>query len=153
MADDLDKFVEELQQQIMEEVKRSYTNTVIDHWIRPRNWGILNNADGYGKVTGSCGDTMEIYLKVRDNKIVDCSFNTDGCGITIACGSMVTELIKGKELNQLKSISQHTIIDKFGGLPEPDQHCALLAANTLHAAIRDYERLKKEAWRKFYRKC
>lgn len=143
MKEDLEKFAEGLQQQVMEEMKRFYTKTVIDHWMHPKNWGVVNNAGGYGRVIGPCGDTMEIYLKINGNKIVDCSFNTDGCGTTIACGSMLTELIKGKEINQVKQINQQTIIGKFGGLPEADQHCALLAANTLHEAIRDYERSKK----------
>jgi nitrogen fixation NifU-like protein len=143
MKEDLEKFAEELQQQVMEEIRRDYSQVVIDHWRDPKNWGVVRNADGYGRVTGPCGDTMEIYLKINDNKIVDCSFNTDGCGTTIACGSMVTELIKGRDISQVKQINQQAIIDEFGGLPEADQHCALLTSDTLHEAIRNYKRSKK----------
>lgn len=135
----IDKFAEELQEQILDEVRRDYTEKVIDHWMHPRNWGILSDADGCGKVTGPCGDTMEISFKIRNDKVIACGFNTDGCGTSIACGSLTMELILGKNLNEARSITQETILQEFGGLPEPDQHCAILAADTLHQAIKDYE--------------
>jgi nitrogen fixation NifU-like protein len=148
---DLDKFAEELQSQIIKDIKKRYSQRVIEHWQHPKNWGIMNNADGYGKITGPCGDTMEISIKVKDNKIVKCTYDTDGCGTTIACGSIITEMAVGQKIVTVRKINQKTILDYCGGLPKEDQHCALLAADTLQNAINDYESTKTEAWKKFYR--
>ncbi len=144
MGTDLDKFVEELQAKIMEEAKKDYSKTVIDHWMKPRNWGILSSADGYGKVTGPCGDTMEISFNVKDNKIIQCGFNTDGCGTSIVCGSVTTEIIIDKPLNEVQSVTQETILQALDGLPEAERHCALLTANTLYEAIKNYEQKRRD---------
>ncbi|MFC2000826.1 iron-sulfur cluster assembly scaffold protein, partial [Chloroflexota bacterium] len=91
-------------------------------------------------------------LKVRGDKIEDISFWTDGCGTTIATGSMVTELAKRKSVAQVSRITQQDVLDALGGLPEDSVHCALLATNTLKAAVRDYLTSWKEAWKRAYRK-
>jgi len=145
---------EELIELTREEMRKVYTETTIDHSINPRNVGEMVDADGCGKVTGPCGDTMEIWLKVGDgaNKVVAVSFWTDGCGATMAAGSMVTELIRGKSVPEALRISQQDILDALGGLPEESEHCALLAANTLKEALKDYFIFKKEPWRRAYRK-
>ncbi len=135
MESSLDKFTQDLQKQIMEEVRRDYSKTVIDHWMNPRNFGKLDNPDGYGRITGPCGDTMEIFLKIKDEKIEDAHFLTDGCGTTIACGSVITELIKGKTIEQVKQITSDNLLKKIGGLPPLDEHCVVLATNTLQSAI------------------
>jgi len=134
------------------EMRKVYSETAIDHAMNPRSVGYMENADGFAKVTGPCGDTMEIWLKVNNSTIADATFLTDGCGTTIAAGSMVTEMVKGKSVNQAREISQQNVLNSLGGLPEESQHCALLTANTLKAAIRDYLAMKKEPWKKAYRK-
>jgi nitrogen fixation NifU-like protein len=148
MTDEFD----EIQSQVMAEMKQTYTETVIDHAMSPRNVGTLPNADGFGSVTGPCGDTMEIWLKVRDSSITDVSFWTDGCGTSIASGSIATEIIRGKNIKQALHINQGEILRALGGLPEDSIHCALLAADTVRAAIQDYLALKREPWKKAYRK-
>ena len=141
----------ELQELIMADMRRVYTETVIDHAMNPRNVGDMENADGFGKVTGSCGDTMEMWLKVRNGTVADATFLTDGCGTTIASGSMVTELIKGKSIPEVQKVTQQVILNALGGLPEESLHCALLTAETLKEAIKDYFALKREPWKKAYR--
>jgi len=141
----------ELQELIMADMRKVYSETVIDHAMNPRNVGDMGNADGFGRVTGSCGDTMEIWLKVRNGIVADATFLTDGCGTSIASGSMVTELVKGKSIPQAQKVTQQGVLDALGGLPEDSLHCALLAAETLKEAIKDYFALRKEPWKKAYR--
>jgi len=143
---------DELENQIMAEMKRIYTETVIDHAMNPRNVGSIPGADGFGSVTGACGDTMEIWIKVKDGKIKDVAFWTDGCGTSIACGSIATEMVKGRSIAQALGVNQGEILEALGGLPEDSLHCTLLAADTVKAAIQDYLALKKEPWKKSYRR-
>jgi len=142
---------EKLEELLKQEMRKIYSETVIDHSMNPRNTGSPGNTDGYAKVTGPCGDTMEMWLKVKDDIIRDASFMTDGCSTTIASGSMVTEMAKGRTVGEAQRISQRDILDALGGLPEDSEHCALLASNTLKEAIRDYLAMKKEPWKKVYR--
>jgi nitrogen fixation NifU-like protein len=93
-----------------------------------------------------------MWLKVKGDAISDASFLTDGCGTTIASGSMITELARGKSVAEARKISQGDVLNALGGLPEESRHCALLAANTLKEAIKDYLAIKKEPWKKAYRK-
>ncbi len=137
MESSLDKFTQDLQEQIMKEVRRDYSKTVIDHWMNPRNFGKLDNPDRYGRTTGPCGDTMEIFLEIKDEKVENAHFLTDGCGTTIACGSVITELVKGETIEQVKQITSDNLLKKIGGLPPPDEHCAVLATNTLQSAIKN----------------
>ena len=143
---------DELQELIKAEMRKIYSETAIDHSMNPRNVGNMDNADGLAKVTGSCGDTMEIWLKVKNNTIANATFMTDGCGTSIAAGSMVTELAKGKSVGEVWKIRQQDVLNALGGLPKESEHCALLASNTLKEAIRDYLAMKKEPWKKAYRK-
>lgn len=122
----------------MAETHKVYSKKTLDHAMRPRNVGRIENADGFGRITGPCGDTMEIYLKVGGGRVVDAKFWTDGCGTTIACGSVLTGLVNGKTVADVGEIDSKHLVDALGGLPESDVHCAVLAANTLRAAIRDY---------------
>jgi nitrogen fixation NifU-like protein len=112
----------------------------------------MEDADGFARVTGPCGDTMEIWLKVKNGTIANATFMTDGCGTSIASGSMVTEMAKGKIVSEAQKIGQQDALSALGGLPEESEHCALLSANTLKEAIRDYLEMKKEPWKKAYRK-
>lgn len=151
MSSEFDPF-EELEKSVMEDMRKTYSEKVIDHFLNPRNLGELEDADGFGKVTGPCGDTMQICLRVKDGKITDATFMTDGCGTTIACGSMTTELAKGKVVTEALKITQDDILNNLDGLPESDIHCSLLAANTLKEALRDYLSLRKEPWKRVYRR-
>lgn len=133
--EDFDKIIEQLQALTIEEARKIYSEKVIEHWLEPKNMGKMDNPDGFGRITGPCGDTMEVSLRVRDSIIIDAMFMTDGCGITLACGSLCTSLAKGKSIQEAFNISQQVILDNFGGLPESNVHCALLASNTLREAI------------------
>lgn len=140
----LDKFVRELQKQIMEQIRRLYSPAVVDHWQNPRNFKNLKNPDGYAKVKGPCGDTMEMFVKTKEETITECTFQTDGCGTSIACGSITSALAKDKWLKQaLVRVGPEEILEKLGGLPETNVHCAHLAADTLRKAIIDCLNKKK----------
>jgi nitrogen fixation NifU-like protein len=143
---------EQLQELVIDEMRENYSEIAIDHAMNPRNVGNMDNADGLARITGPCGDTMEIWLKVRDATITESTFMTDGCGTTIAAGSIVTELAKGKTVVQAQKISQQDVLSALGGLPEESQHCALLAANTLREAIKDYLAFKNEPWKRMYKR-
>ena len=148
MDSDLDGIAEEIEKQLWE----GYSAAVIDHARNPRNVGSIPNADGFASVTGPCGDTVEIWLRVRDNTVKEATFWTDGCGTTIAAGSMVTEMAKGSPLPEALRITQKNVLDALGGLPEESLHCALLAANTLKEAIKDYLAYRNEPWKRAYGK-
>ena len=143
---------EQFEELIKAEMRKVYSETAIDHAMNPRNVGDMEDADGFARVTGSCGDTMEIWLKVKNGTIANATFMTDGCGTSIASGSMVTEMAKGKSVGEVRKISQQDVLNALGGLPEESKHCALLATNTLRGAIKDYLAMTKEPWKKAYRK-
>jgi nitrogen fixation NifU-like protein len=142
----------ELQELILGDTRKVYSEQVIDHALNPRNVGLMEDADGFARITGPCRDTMEIWIKVNDDIIIKSNFMTDGCGTSIASGSMVTELARGKNITEAQRISEQDVLTALGGLPDESEHCALLAANTLKAAIRDYIAMKREPWKKAYRK-
>jgi nitrogen fixation NifU-like protein len=143
---------DKLQEQIKAKMREIHSETVVEHNLNPRNLGSFPDADGYAQVTGPCGDTMEMWLKVDGNIIIKVGFTTDGCGTTIASGSMITEMAKGKNLAEALRIGQQDVLDALDGLPEESKHCALLASDTLKAAIRDYLAMQREPWKKAYRK-
>ena len=143
---------EQFEELIKEQMRKIYSETVIDHAMNPRNLGDMEDADGFARVTGPCGDTMEIWLRAKNGNLTDITFLTDGCGTSIASGSMVTEMAKGKNVTEAQKISQQDVLTALDGLPEESQHCALLAADTLKEAIRNYQAMKKETWKKPYRK-
>lgn len=139
------------EQSIRDKMSPVYSEATIEHVLHPRNMGAMSKADGYGKITGPCGDTMEIWLKVVNGVVAEATFLTDGCAATIACGNMVAELAKGKSIPQSVKISQQDVLDGLGGLPADNRHCALLAANTLKEALKDYFVFKREPWKRAYR--
>jgi len=143
---------EQLQELVINEMRENYSEIVVDHVMNPRNVGNMDDASGFARITGPCGDTVEIWLKVVDAIITESTFMTDGCGTTIAAGSIVTELAKGKTVIQAHKISQQDVLSALGGLPEESQHCALLAANTLREAIKDYLAFKNEPWKRMYKR-
>jgi len=143
---------EQFEELIKAEMRKVYSETAIDHAMNPRNVGDMEDADSFARMTGPCGDTMEIWLKVKSGTIANATFVTDGCGTSIASGSMVTEMAKGKSVSEARRISQQDVLNALGGLPEESEHCALLAANTLREAIKDYLAMTKEPWKRAYRK-
>ncbi len=117
-----------------------YTDKVMDHFQNPRNVGEIANADGVGEVGNAvCGDIMRIYLKVDNDRISDVKFKTFGCGAAIATSSMVTEMVKGKTLEEALEITNKAVAEALDGLPPQKMHCSNLAADALHRAIEDYQ--------------
>jgi len=126
-----------------------YSEKVMEHFRNPRNVGEIENADGIGHVGNPvCGDIMELYIKVRDDVIVDAKFKTFGCGAAIATSSMVTELVKGKTIDEALAISNRAVAEALGGLPPVKMHCSVLAQDALKSAIEDYMKKRKGGERK-----
>lgn len=120
-----------------------YSEKVMDHFKNPRNVGEIPDADGIGTIGNPvCGDMMSIYIKVKDNRIDDIKFKTFGCGAAVATSSMVTELAKGKTLDEAYEISRKDVADALDGLPPKKMHCSNLAADALKKAIEDYRKKK-----------
>lgn len=143
---------EKCSDEIQRDVWAGYTETAIDHARNPRNVGDIRDADGYGSALGICSDSLEIWLRVHNDVITDARFWTDGCATTIASGSAITELAKGKTLLGALRIAQKDVLWALDGLPADSEHCATLAANALHAAVRDYLACRTSPWRQDYRK-
>ena len=123
-----------------------YGEKVMEHFRNPRNVGEMENPDGIGHVGNPiCGDIMELYVKVKDNKIIDAKFKTFGCGAAIATSSMVTELVKGKTIDEALKISNRAVAEALGGLPPIKMHCSVLAEQALRSAIDDYLKKSKGA--------
>ena len=118
-----------------------YTDTVMDHFLHPRNVGEIADADGVGEVgNAKCGDIMKMYLKIKDNKIEDVKFETFGCGSAIASSSMATELIKGKTVDEALKLTNKAVVEALEGLPPVKVHCSVLAEQAVKAALSDYYR-------------
>ena len=118
-----------------------YSEKVMEHFANPRNVGEIPDADGVGEVGNpDCGDIMKIYIKVKDNIIEDIKFKTFGCGAAIATSSMVTEMAKGKSLEEALKLSNKQVAEALGGLPPIKMHCSNLAADALQAAVNDFRK-------------
>ena len=118
-----------------------YSKKVMEHFLNPRNMGVIEDADGVGTAGNPvCGDTMIIYIKVKNGRIVDIKFQTFGCAAAIATSSMITELAKGKTLEEAEKITRDDVADALEGLPPIKMHCSNLAADALKAAIEDYRK-------------
>lgn len=122
-----------------------YSDRVMDHFTNPRNVGDMADADGVGQEGNpTCGDAMKIYIKVKDGRIVDAKFKTFGCGAAIAVSSMVTEMVKGKTLDEALAISKEAVANELGGLPPQKMHCSMLGSDALKKAIEDYRSKQKQ---------
>lgn len=116
-----------------------YSELVMEHFTNPRNVGVIEDADGVGKVGNPlCGDVMEMFIKVEDNRIVDVKFRTFGCGAAIATSSIATEMIRGESIDQAVQLSNKAVAEALGGLPAQKMHCSNLAAEAVRSAIEDY---------------
>ena len=116
-----------------------YTDTVMDHFMNPRNVGEIENANGVGEVgNAKCGDIMKMYLDIENDVIKDVKFETFGCGSAIASSSMATEMIKGKTVEEALAITNKDVVDALGGLPAHKLHCSVLAEEAIKSAVKDY---------------
>ncbi|MFH1823946.1 MAG: Fe-S cluster assembly scaffold protein NifU [Candidatus Firestonebacteria bacterium] len=120
---------------------QGYSSKVMEHFRNPRNVGEIENPDGIGHVGNPvCGDIMELYIKVKDGRIIDAKFKTFGCGAAIATSSMITELVKGKTIEEALKVSNLAVAEALGGLPPIKMHCSVLAEQALKKAVDDYLR-------------
>ena len=117
-----------------------YTETVMDHFMNPRNVGSIEDADGIGEVgNAKCGDIMKMYLKINDNEIIeDVKFQTFGCASAIATSSIATDLIKGKPVSEALKLTNKAVVEALDGLPAVKVHCSVLAEQAVRAAVKDY---------------
>jgi nitrogen fixation NifU-like protein len=138
MKNSLDDFADKLQEEIFEETREAYGEEVFSRWQNPRFMGKMTNGSSVGRVTGRCGDSMEIYLRIMNGHVEEANFFTDGCGASVACGSVAAELACSKGLDEAAQIGGDTILEALGGLPEEEAHCAFLAAAALMAAIHQW---------------
>ena len=121
-----------------------YSETVMDHFLHPRNVGTIEDADGVGEVGNArCGDIMKMYLKIENGIVVDVKFETFGCASAIASSSMATELIKGKPVEEARKLTNKAVAEALDGLPDYKMHCSVLAQEAIEAALEDYEKKKE----------
>jgi len=129
---------------LMEKITGGLSEKVVDYGTHPQNYGTLEKPDGYAKIKGPCGDTMEVFLRIRNDKIDDIAYTTDGCLPSHAAGTAATVMARGKAIRDCLRINQSSILEHLGGMPEDSEHCALLAASTFHKALRNYVVGKKK---------
>lgn len=141
--DDFEKLLEELQQKIEYDEEATYSKIVLREYRNPGNFGVIEDPDAVGMVKGSCNDTMKITLRIEKETIKDVLFWTDGCGATVACGSMLTKTIKGKTIEDAADITNDMLTNMLGGLPKEHLHCSKLAVDALQKAIMRYH-IKKD---------
>ena len=132
---DFDMMIEKIQNEVYEQERMIFSDRVIKEYNNPKNIGKMAQPDAFATLTGWCGDTMEIYLKMDHDIVKDISFMTDGCGATIACGSILTSMVKGKSVEEVKAIADNDLVTALDGLPEENLHCAHLAIITLEKAL------------------
>jgi len=132
---------EDLQDKLQEIVLEEYSENLKREFLYPQNIGKIDNSDSWSRITGVCGDTVEIFLSIEQGMIKDIKFWTDGCGFTIVCCSYVTRTVKKKTIEEAYQKSPEEVDEYFGGLPEENKHCAHLSVNTLRAAIEKYRNL------------
>jgi len=141
MSVDIDELAKRLETQLLDDARGVFSETVIEYAYNPRNVGEISDADGVGRITGTCGDTVQIQIRVEDERISESRFITDGCGTSIACGSMFTEMITGKTIEEALAITSDDLLRSLDGLPDEYVHCSVLAVNVLREAIQDYREL------------
>jgi nitrogen fixation NifU-like protein len=134
---DFDRWVAALQEAILERERVLYSAKVLAEVRQPQNIGVMDDFDGYGLVFGTCGDNMEVFVQLNGEQIERAAFMTDGCGPTVACGSMLTRMAQGKSLAEAAAIEAAEVIIALDGLPAEHVHCAALAVNALRQAIAD----------------
>jgi len=142
----------DIEQDLQEAREAGLSDEFYAHALTPQNVGMLPNPDGHAMPKGACGDYIELFLRIDDDLITDARFMPEGCLNTVACGSAVTSLAKGASLREAAEIDAERIEGLLGGLHKDHRHCAVLAAATLKAAIRDYLKKRSEPWKRPYAK-
>jgi nitrogen fixation NifU-like protein len=138
MRDNIDIFVDHLQEQIFAETRNAFGESGFQRWRNPLYRGPLAKAHAHAKLTGNCGDTMEIFLKFENDRVSAAAYLTDGCGASTVCGSFAAEMAHGKNPDELLEITGEAILARIGRFPEENRHCAFLAAETLQEALNRY---------------
>ncbi len=141
---EFNEMIKSIQDELDKDAEATFSKKVIEEFKNPQNVGIIEAPDGYSSTSGSCGDTIELYLKIEGDKVTDIKFMTDGCGATIACGSMGTKMAKGKNLTEIKQMKDEDLINALDGLPDENLHCARLMIGTLHRAVQEYDERKEQ---------
>ncbi|MBN1904827.1 MAG: iron-sulfur cluster assembly scaffold protein [Deltaproteobacteria bacterium] len=142
--DDLLKIIKNTDDPIYAELLKIYSPEAIERWIDPDNFGPIENADAHASVSGRCGDRMEIFLKVSGDRVIKSSYMTDGCASSNICGSFAADMAMNKGPDEIIEITGEAVMERAGGLPEEDRHCAFLAAETLQAALDVYMKKQKQ---------
>lgn len=138
VRDKLLKTIKDIQKKIDDDEEKTYSQTVIREYRHPLNFGVIEHPDAVGIIKGPCGDTMKITLKIVNGRVQEARFWTDGCDATLACGNMLTKMIKRKTPNEAMGISQEDLLKALDGLPKNHNHCAKLSVDTLRKAINNY---------------
>jgi nitrogen fixation NifU-like protein len=138
MSEKDNDLVNNLQEQIFGEIRESYGEKAYLRSLNPLYMGHMKDPDGHARVTGGCGETIEMFLRFDDDRVTEASFQTDGCGSSKASGSFTAEMSLGKTPDELIEIRGEDVLERMGRLPEEDQHCAFLAAASLYEAVNDY---------------
>jgi len=138
MGNNIDSFLDELQRQIFDDAKQALGEEGFQRWRNPKYCGRMECPDGYACIKGSCGDTMEIFLKFDNDEVTEASYLTNGCASSNVCGSFAVEAAIGKRIDELADISGETILLRLGHLSKEDEHCAYLASETLQGALDSY---------------
>jgi len=131
-------FFDKIQESLDREMEKYYSKKTIRYFKNPVHFGRLEDANGKAEMKGGCGDIMEMSLNIKDEIIREIKFYTDGCGVTVACGSAVAELVKGKTLAYALKISPDFLMNELDGVPRDSIHCTILSVCTMHKAIADY---------------
>ncbi|MCD6311923.1 MAG: iron-sulfur cluster assembly scaffold protein [Elusimicrobia bacterium] len=135
---------EEIRNMVIAGWLKKYSETALRCFMMRKNYGSIDKPDGFGRITGPCGDTMEFYIKVGLGKIKKINFTTDGCESSVACGEMAADILTGKSIASAMKIKKDDVLKKMGRFPSDSRHCALLSVNTAKAAIKDYREKKND---------
>jgi nitrogen fixation protein NifU and related proteins len=151
ILDPLDAFVQKTQADHLEQMRKHYSEKILQHWLNPCHCGPMPKADGHALVSNPCKETMECWLRIQDQRIEQANFVTDGCGCSIACGSMAATLAQGLSIFDLRAITAQRIAQELN-LPENEFHCAEFAADALQKALQDYLQTRDTPWKRLYRR-
>ncbi len=138
MTRDFEVHLDELQQKIYDQTLEAFGHEVFKRWKEPMHMGRMENPHSSSRLTGSCGDSVEIYLKFEKDKVSEATFFSDGCGPSVVCGSVACELVLGRDVENAASVTGEEILSSLQGLPEDKEHCAYLAAQALQEAVHNY---------------
>lgn len=152
IKDNLDKALDEIEAEHLRQLREQYSDAIIRHWQNPHRLGPIEDADGYARLNNSCGEQVEFWLKIKDDRVAAASFLCDGCGCTIACASAAVALAEQRTVSELSEITPEKIDADLQGLPPDEKHCAEFAVQGLRLALQDYLHTRREPWKRKYRK-